>query len=58
MAGGKASTLKLARQVFADISINITAKGRPYLGAAIGTPSYIADYTGIISIPSLLNHVR
>ena len=40
----KPQDLELACQVFADISINITAEGRPYLGAAIGTPSFIADY--------------
>jgi len=40
----KPEHLVQARQVFADISINITSEGRPYLGTAIGTTSYIADY--------------
>ena len=29
--------LELARQVFDGINVNITAEGRPYLGAAVGT---------------------
>ena len=40
----KPQHLEQAHQVLADINVNITAEGRPYLGAAIGTASYIADY--------------
>ena len=40
----KPQHLEQAHQVFADINVNITAEGRPYLGAAIGTTSCIADY--------------
>ena len=29
--------------VFSDTSVNVTADGRPYLGAAIGSQSYVAD---------------
>ena len=40
----KPQYLELARQIFDGINVNITAEGRPYLRAAVGTTSYIADY--------------
>ena len=33
-----------ASRVFAESGINLTTKGRPYLGAAIGTEKYITEY--------------
>ena len=33
-----------ARQLLSDTSVNITTDGRPYLGAAVGSQAYVADY--------------
>ena len=33
-----------ASRVFAELGINITTKGRPYLGAAIATEEYVTEY--------------
>ena len=33
-----------ASRVFADSGINITTKGRPYIGAAVGTEEYVTEY--------------
>jgi len=40
----KPQHLELAHHVFSGSNVNITAEGRPYLGAAIGTASYISNY--------------
>lgn len=34
----KPQYLELAHSVFSDCQINVTANGRPYLGAAVGSP--------------------
>ena len=40
----KSQYLELARSLFADCRVNVTADGRPYLGAAVGSPSYVGSY--------------
>jgi len=40
----KESLLPDANQLFADSGVSVTCDGRPYLGAAIGTTSYIQDF--------------
>ena len=40
----KEQFLDLVCQVFSDTCVNITADGRPYLGATIGSQSYVANY--------------
>ena len=40
----KEQYLELARTLFADTCVNVTADGRPHLGAAIGSPSFVEQY--------------
>ena len=42
----KESHLANAYAAFANTGVNITAEGRPYLGAAIGTKDYVEEYMG------------
>ena len=37
------SFLEQARSLFADSLVSVTADGRPYLGAAVGSLSYVGD---------------
>jgi len=41
---GKPDLLLSFCQVSSDTCVNVTADGRPYLGAAIGSRSYVSDY--------------
>ena len=40
----KGQFLEHARHLFSNTCVNITAEGRPYLGAAIGSRAFIEDY--------------
>ena len=40
----KETYLQEATTLFYGTGVNITAQGRPHLGAAIGTPSYVTEY--------------
>ena len=40
----KETHLQEATTLFYGTGVNITAQGRPHLGAAIGTPSYVTEY--------------
>ena len=40
----KSNHRQLAQEIFGESEINITTDGRPVLGAAIGTESYIEEF--------------
>ena len=40
----KPQFLEQARSLFADSLVNVTADGRPYLGAAVGSLSYVKHW--------------
>ena len=40
----KESLHATATRIFASIGMKVTSDGRPYLGAAIGSPNYISNY--------------
>ena len=43
----KETHLQEATTLFYGTGVNITAQGRPHLGAAIGTPSYVTEYVTV-----------
>ena len=40
----KETRLQEVTTLFQGTSVNITAQGKPHLGAAIGNPSYVTEY--------------
>ena len=44
MVGGEATVFGAGTSSVDGITVNITAEDRPYLGAVVGTTSYIAHY--------------
>jgi len=47
----KEQFLVLAHLVFSNTFVNVTADGSPYLGAAIGSQSYVDDYVSEKCLP-------